>query len=429
MELLEKFNVEEGKEYIYLVMVEYKDKTLLKIGYTKTLNNRMDTYELHNPDIQLLKIREGTRGLETSMHKKFEKYAYPKRKEWFYYNEEIIKEFDTLEENSPIIEKDNLIDIDLLKNKIYNLLKPGPIANLIKIYYDKYEDEINKNGVDRRVLYRLLLDTFSFINRSIKNSILSFDYSEIPSEINPNIDYQLVIPSLINTNDICIDLDEILGKQRLREMPREGCVKLFIKIPSNKNIKLEEKFNMRINTKEENTKSLLNLFHEVKTAGLKETLLDKFMKTENSLYYLNDYISVSIIRDLETDEIKELIPKFNKTIMSFEVMALEILYMEYKNRVTTFLISYQNNVEKPDHYDNSKHDERILSRIIDIFKVGDKYSRSKVKNILRDLYKELGYRRKTAKATDLNCVYVLKNTKVKEGDKWVPGIEILEKRQ
>ena len=48
---LENFNVEEGKEYIYLVMVEYKDKTLLKVGYSKTLENRMDTYELHNPDL------------------------------------------------------------------------------------------------------------------------------------------------------------------------------------------------------------------------------------------------------------------------------------------------------------------------------------------------------------------------------------------
>ena len=426
MELLEKFNVEEGKEYIYLVMVEYKDKTLLKVGFTKTINNRMDTYELHNPDIQLLKIREGTRGLETSMHKKFEKYAYPKRKEWFYYNEEIIKEFDTLEESSPI-EEDNLIDIDLLKNKIYNLLKPGPIANLIKIYYDKYEDEINKNEVDRRVLYRLLLDTFSFINRSIKNSILSFDYSEIPTEINPNIEYQLVIPSLINTNDICIGLDEILGKQKLREKPREGCIKLFIKIPSNKNIKLEEKFNMRINTKEENTKSLLNLFQEVKTAEFKETLADKFIETEKSQYYLNDYVSVSIIRDLETGEVKELIPEFNRTIMSFEVMALEILYIEYKNRFTTFLTTCQNDIEKLDRRDNNEHDERILSRMIDIFKVGDKYSKSKVKNILRILYKELGYR-KTAKATDLNYIYILKDTKVKEEGKWVPGIEILEKR-
>jgi hypothetical protein len=65
--------------------------------------------------------------------------------------------------------------------------------------------------------------------------------------------------------------------------------------------------------------------------------------------------------------------------------------------------------------------------MMDIFKVGDKYSKSKVKNILRNLYKELGYR-KTAKATDLNHIYVLKDTKVKEEGKWVPGIEILEKR-
>ena len=39
----DRFNVKEGKEYIYLVMVEYKDKTLLKIGYTKTIEGRMDT--------------------------------------------------------------------------------------------------------------------------------------------------------------------------------------------------------------------------------------------------------------------------------------------------------------------------------------------------------------------------------------------------
>ena len=422
MKLLEKFNVEEGKEYIYLVMVEYKDKTLLKVGYTKTLNNRMDAYELHNPDIQLLKIREGTRDLENYMHKKFEKYSYPIRKEWFYYNEEIIKEFDTLDENVPII--DNIIDIDLLKDKIYDLLKPGPISNLIKIYYDKYEDEINKCGVDRRVLYKLLLDTFSFINQSIKNFILSFDYSGIPSEIDPNINYQIVIPSLIHTDDICIDLDKLLGKQKLKE----GSIKLFIKAPSYKQIKPEKEFNMRINTKEENTKSLLNLYQEVKTAEFKETLADKFIKTEKSQYYLNDYVSVSIIRDLETGEIKELIPEFNKTIMSFEVMALEILYIEYKDRFTTFLTTCQNDdIEKLDHRDNSEHDERILSRMIDIFKVGDKYSKSKVKNILRSLYKELGYR-KTAKATDLNYIYVLKDTKVKEEGKWVPGIEILEKR-
>jgi hypothetical protein len=91
------------------------------------------------------------------------------------------------------------------------------------------------------------------------------------------------------------------------------------------------------------------------------------------------------------------------------------------------LTTCQNDIEKLDRRDNNEHDERILSRMMDIFKVGDKYSKSKVKNILRNLYKELGYR-KTAKATDLNYIYVLKDTKVKEEGKWVPGIEILEKR-
>ncbi len=89
----------EGKELIYLVKVEYKGKTLLKIGFSKGLEGRMDIYELHNPEIQLLKVREGSRSLEGLMHEYFSEFSYPKRKEWFYYNDQIVSEFDTLDEN------------------------------------------------------------------------------------------------------------------------------------------------------------------------------------------------------------------------------------------------------------------------------------------------------------------------------------------
>ena len=63
----------------------------------------------------------------------------------------------------------------------------------------------------------------------------------------------------------------------------------------------------------------------------------------------------------------------------------------------------------------------------DLFRIGCKYSKSGIKESLKVLYQELNYK-KTAKATDLEIIYVMKAIKVQEDGKWVNGFEILGKR-
>ena len=73
------------------------------------------------------------------------------------------------------------------------------------------------------------------------------------------------------------------------------------------------------------------------------------------------------------------------------------------------------------------YNEQVISRMGDLFRIGCKYSKSGIKESLKALYQELNYK-KTAKATDLEIIYIMKAIKVQEGGKWVNGFEILGKR-
>lgn len=84
---------------IYLIQVEYKTTTLLKIGYTKdsSKETRFAAYKMHNPLSEVLfTIPEGTERHEKALHFMFRKYLYKNYgNEWFNYNEEIIDFFST----------------------------------------------------------------------------------------------------------------------------------------------------------------------------------------------------------------------------------------------------------------------------------------------------------------------------------------------
>ena len=328
----DRFNVKEGKEYVYLVMVEYKDKTLLKIGYTKTLNGRMDTYELHNPDIQLLKIREGSRSLENYMHKRFKKYAYPKREEWFYFDEEIMNGFDTLEET-------NFLDVDRFKDRVYNLLKPKPIGELKKKYYEKYKgNEIDR--VDKKEMDTVISDTIYFLNKKIVEFIKSLDYSAVPSEIVPDINYIVSIPNLIFPDNLSIGLEQILGKPKDNSKTKISSIQI-IRPEGLKNIK--ETFDERINNKINKTKCLLRFSDYSDIPPREKYYLAKTCLMVKEYYcYWDDYVSGGGTGyDLNTyEEGKcELELFYNEPIMKAESRIIEIYQDDYRDRFSSFNIT------------------------------------------------------------------------------------------
>ena len=67
------------------------------------------------------------------------------------------------------------------------------------------------------------------------------------------------------------------------------------------------------------------------------------------------------------------------------------------------------------------------SSITSLFNVGDKYTKKQIKEMLAGFY-TLNNISKTPKATDLEDYYILKTIKLKVGDKWEHGFEIIKLR-
>ena len=303
--------------------------------------------------------------------------------------------------------------------------------------------------------------------------------------------------------DISMDLEQILGRQRLIENPWKDCAKVFIRTLSKKNIETEKEYNIRLNTKKRKTDQLLDTFKDTKDEN-KKTLAEKYLIDTKVSHYRNDYISVRVEKDWETGKIISMTPEFNELVMISDMRAFEVQQIDYKDRFTVFSAVNQSGIEGAtvkscelvdefNHYgdttsrlkmlvrisedetlsksdvnaflemippkykdyytivgpkiikacgcfecevkkrwrrevaEEDKANEQIFSRMGDLFKVGKKYSNQSIKKMLRDLYQELEYK-KTAKATDLEIMFVMKAVKLQEDGKWVNGLEILGKR-
>lgn len=85
---------------IYLRIVEYKDITLLKIGYTNNKKERDKSYNSLNPKCQILyEIPGADESKEKALHDYFDCYRYKNYgREWFEYSDEIVEYFKAMDQ-------------------------------------------------------------------------------------------------------------------------------------------------------------------------------------------------------------------------------------------------------------------------------------------------------------------------------------------
>ena len=82
---------------------------------------------------------------------------------------------------------------------------------------------------------------------------------------------------------------------------------------------------------------------------------------------------------------------------------------------------------------NKQHQEELgvsgelVQKIINYFKLGHRFSRTGIKEKLKEMYQESGYD-KTAKASDIKEYLWTKDVKFLEDGKWVNGYEITGKK-
>ena len=132
---------------IYVIKVEYKVCTVLKIGYTADKNSkkRFESYKNHNPFFEILfTISGGTEEDEKNLHYKFKSYLRSGR-EWFSCEQEILDFFTThkTKESLTEIKRENCDEFFKYKKKYINPVLHNLKVNMIE-YIIVQENLLNK---------------------------------------------------------------------------------------------------------------------------------------------------------------------------------------------------------------------------------------------------------------------------------------------
>ena len=99
----------------------------IKIGFTEDLDSRISQYETHNPNFEVIGIKDGNRADELEYHLYLNKLglSVKNKVEWFFYNSDVIKELsksfnvsydrDTVK-NKKLLEKETILEALELEN-------------------------------------------------------------------------------------------------------------------------------------------------------------------------------------------------------------------------------------------------------------------------------------------------------------------------
>jgi hypothetical protein len=138
-----------------------------------------------------------------------------------------------------------------------------------------------------------------------------------------------------------MDLEQILGRQRLIENPWKDYAKVFIRTISKKNVITADKYYSKLNIKKKTTNQLLDTFKDAKYEN-KKALAEKYQRDAKVSHYRYDYVSINVIMDWETKEVKDLIPEFNELMMISDMRAFEVQQEDYADRFTVFSAIIEN---------------------------------------------------------------------------------------
>ena len=130
--------------------------------------------------------------------------------------------------------------------------------------------------------------------------------------------------------DISMDLEQILGRQRLDENPWKNSAKLFVKTINKEKTLTEEFFKEYLNKKIDKTKRLLNVYNNTKDTEDKIAIAEKYESDVKHEYYKKDYVAVNY------HDGKNLKPVFNNLVLVSEIRTFEIQQIDYKDRFSVF---------------------------------------------------------------------------------------------
>ena len=313
-----------------------KLEPIYKVGYTNSLEKRLNQYFSHNPFIELISVREGDEELETLIHISLYSLGYRFQRdgrlnEWF-------------------------------------------IGNLSKIQYIFHSTK----GYLEKVVWRNRDKAFSVDDINIRSDsfkLLRKLYKENNYKINSN-KYIIKDDVVIKTNTS--DLDILFYKLLLKNFPEDIDIKdAFPDI----SIELEKEVQNFLDTK----------FYSTGIFEKKMKMYCEFM----DLHQGNKEISNMIYFKIKDSKYRD--------------------FYNFYGTKGCKAVSYKENKLRIGMLDTTS-DSVLYNTIYTRFKCGERYTSKDLKEILREIYQDLGIS-KTPKANDLGQYFKLIKTKITLPDK------------
>ena len=384
---------------LYLIKSPGNSGKILKIGYTNNIKKRLKSYRSDNPDSELLATREGDEVFEHKLHKYFHRFKYTSGREWFYYNEEIVDEFKTIQE-------DNLVSREELIEKI------NPILDISDLIRDKIDEIVKLYSKDpsEDVGIRAIVTKFWGENNKL---IFPKDYPEILDISKTFISIGdgreiFNIHSLLNnieesdTNSISIEVCNNLPSSQ--DSFRRGLEWIAFNLMVSYYTERFNSYNDIVAIdKEKERKKHFDFF-----SGY-----NKQKNRRDKLKYLCEY---NLVHGNSIDELLDLIKE--KKFKDY-VNVLDLKQIKSLGYVPSVIDKRLNLLT----FDKDSLKERILSD----FNIGESYTKSSIKEKLGEIYKELGYKA-NPKASDLGDYFNIKSCTMTVDSKRVNGFKILSKK-
>ena len=129
--------------------------------------------------------------------------------------------------------------------------------------------------------------------------------------------------------DISMDLEQILGRQRLDENPWKNSARLYVKTLNKSKSLSEDDFKLYLDKKIKRSKKLLEGFNDIRDEN-KHEVAETYETAAKCTYYKKDYVAVNHHAG------GDLVPVFNNLVLVSEIRSFEVQQIDYKDRFSVF---------------------------------------------------------------------------------------------
>lgn len=185
--------------------------------------------------------------------------------------------------------------------------------------------------------------------------------------------------------DISMDLEQIIGRQRLAENPWKNTALMYVKTTNLNHKTTQEEFNELLDEKIKSTEKLLDTFKDAKEDN-KWDLAKKYQRDAKVSHYRYDYVAVSRIENSK-GQVVRLQPTFNQLVLITEQRAFELQQSDYADRFSVFSSVQSENMDSIENEVSQKIEEfneikRVNDKIRFLVEYSEKAEKKNFDNLL-----------------------------------------------